>query len=159
MRRADAARLGVRSIADLTRHAGDLSIGGDYEFFGRAEWAALRDTYGLRFAGQRTMDPSLMYQAAASGQVDVISAYTTDGRIAAFDLVVLADDRGAIPPYDAIILASDDLARRHPEVIDALRPLLGRIDADTMRALTRAVDDGDESPAAAARRLLDSLGR
>ncbi len=157
MRRADAERLGVRTIGDLSRHAGRLSIGADYEFFARAEWAALRDTYGLRFAGQRTMDPSLMYQAAGAGQVDLISAYTTDGRIAAFDLVVLADDRGAIPPYDAVILASARLARARPEVVDALRPLLGRIDADTMRALNRAVDDGGQSPAAAARGFLQSL--
>jgi osmoprotectant transport system permease protein len=98
-----------------------------------------------------------MYQAAGAGQVDVISAYTTDGRIAAFDLVVLADDRGAIPPYDAVILASGRLARARPEVIAALRALLGRIDADTMRALNRAVDDGGQSPAAAARRFLATL--
>jgi osmoprotectant transport system permease protein len=154
MRRADAERRGIRSIADLARAAPDLRIGGDYEFFARAEWTALRATYGLRFAGQRTMDPSLMYQAAAAGDVDVISAYSTDGRIAAFDLVVLADDRGAIPPYDAVILAPADLSA---DLRAALQPLLGAIDADAMRALNRAVDDQGRSPRAAARDFLDRL--
>jgi hypothetical protein len=54
--------------------------------------------YGLEFAQRRSMDPSLMCQAVASGAVDVIGAFSTDGRIAAYDLVVLEDARGAIPP-------------------------------------------------------------
>jgi osmoprotectant transport system substrate-binding protein/osmoprotectant transport system permease protein len=97
-----------------------------------------------------------MYQAAAAGDVDVISAYSTDGRIAALDLVVLADDRGAIPPYDAVILAGRRAAAR-PELVDALRPLLGHLDAATMRALNRAVDEQGRSPHAVARDFLDSL--
>ena len=104
-----------------------------YEFFGRAEWRALRETYGLGFATQRSMDSSLMYQAVAQGNVDVISAFSTDGRISALDLLIIEDDRGAIPPYDAVIIASAGLQHRHPEAIDALRRLVGKIDGDTMR--------------------------
>jgi len=157
MPRADAQRLGVRTISDLAPHAGDLAIGGDYEFFSRPEWAALRDEYGLGFANQRSMDPSLMYQAVAGGQVDVISAYSTDGRIAAFDLIVLRDDRHAIPPYDALILAGPGLTRRQPAVIRAVRALTGTIDADAMRRMNRAVDEQGQSPSEVARRFLDSL--
>lgn len=146
MRRTEAQRLGIRRIGDLAAHAPRLAIGGDYEFFSRAEWQALRDTYGLRFAEQRSMDPSLMYQAIAQGQVNVISAYSTDGRIAALDLVVLEDDRGAIPPYDAVVLASASLQRRHPEVIQALNALSGKIDAASMRKMNLAVDEKGQSP-------------
>lgn len=159
MRREQSERLGIRRISDLAAHAAKLSIGGDYEFFGRAEWRAVRETYGLKFATQRSMDPSLMYQAAARGNVDVISAYSTDGRIAALDLVVLDDDRGAIPPYDAVILASARLQRRHPEAINALRNLAGRIDAGAMRRMNLAVDEGGQSPGVVARAFLEALWR
>ena len=97
-----------------------------------------------------------MYQAAASGEVDVISAFSTDGRISALDLVVLREDKGAIPPYDAIILASANLAERHPEVVEALRELVGKIDADAMRTMNLAVDRDHETPEAVARRFLAS---
>ena len=103
------------------------------------------------------MDSSLMYQAAASGQVDVISAFSTDGRIAAFDLAVMEDNRGAIPPYDAIILAGPRLVAEHPEVIAALRALTATIDADHMRRMNRAVDEDGASPAAVARDFLREL--
>ncbi|MBI4081608.1 MAG: ABC transporter permease subunit [Candidatus Lambdaproteobacteria bacterium] len=159
MRRAMAERLSIRRISDLVVHAPALSIGGDYEFFGRAEWRAVRETYGLGFAAQRSMDPSLMYQAAAQGNVDVISAFSTDGRIAALDLLILKDDRGAIPPYDAVILASARLQHRHPEAIDALRRLVGTIDGDTMRRMNLAVDEGGQSPGAVATVFLDALWR
>ena len=74
MREADARADGIRRISDLVPHAPRLVIGGDYEFFGRPEWPAIQDRYGLVFASRRTMDQSLMYQAAAQGDVDVISA-------------------------------------------------------------------------------------
>jgi osmoprotectant transport system permease protein len=157
MRREPARRLGVRRISDLVAPAPALSIGGDYEFFGRAEWRALRETYGLRFAAQRSMDSSLMYQAAAQGNVDVISAFSTDGRISALDLVLLEDDRGAIPPYDALILVSARLQRRSPEVLGALQGLVGKIDGDTMRRMNLAVDERGETPGAVARVFLETL--
>jgi osmoprotectant transport system permease protein len=155
MRRSDAERLGVRTIGDLVRHAPDLTIGGDYEFFARPEWRSVKSTYGLRFAEQRSMDPALMYQAAAQGSVDVISAFTTDGRIDTLGLVLLEDDRHAIPPYDAVVLASPHFVRERPDLVADLETLTGSIPADEMRALNHAVDEGAETPAAVARRFLN----
>ena len=97
-----------------------LSVGGDYEFFQRPEWRAIQERYGLSFREQRSMDPSLMYEAVANRQVDLIGAFSTDGRIAALDLVVLEDERHAIPPYDAVILASSTLTREHPDAISGI---------------------------------------
>src|SRR6185369_1829541 len=110
----------VRRISELAPRTPSLTIAGDYEFFSRPEWTALIRAYDLRFRGQRSMDSSLMYEAVANGDVDVASAFSTDGRIAAFDLRVLEDDRGAIPPYDAIILAGPRLAREEPRALAAL---------------------------------------
>jgi osmoprotectant transport system substrate-binding protein/osmoprotectant transport system permease protein len=157
MRGVDAHERGVSSISALAPYAPSLVIAGDYEFFQRPEWRAVRARYGLAFREQRSMDPSLMYQAVADGQVDVISAFSTDGRIAALDLAVLDDDRRAIPPYDAIILASARLVREAPPVLQALTALVGTIDAPTMRRMNAAVDEHGESPAAVAEAFLDRL--
>jgi osmoprotectant transport system permease protein len=157
-KRADA--LGVRSIADLASRVGTMSIAGDYEFFSRPEWAGLQKAYGLSFRAQRQMQPDFMYAAVASGEVDVIAGYTSDGLIAKYDLVVLDDTKHAIPPYDAIVLISpkraDDQALRA-----ALQPLLGAIDIATMREanLRAAGNDATSSPDAVARWLWDKIGK
>ena len=155
MRRAHAASLNVRSLSDLGAHAPRLAVGGDYEFFERPEWRAIQERYGLRFREQRSMDPSLMYQAVANDQVDLIGAFSTDGRIAALDLVLLEDERHAIPPYDALILAGARLVREHPDAIAALRELSGAIDADRMRRMNLAVDQDGASPEGVARQFLE----
>ena len=99
-----------------------------------------------------------MYPAAAAGEVDVVAAYTSEGRVAQYDLVVLDDPRHAIPPYDAIVLIAprdaNDLA-----LAEALRPLIGAIDVTLMReANLRATAGGeDTSPAAVARWMLEKI--
>jgi len=158
MRRDDAARLGVSTLSELGPRASRLSVGADYEFFARPEWRSIKETYGLEFARRRSMDSALMYQAVAEGDVDVITAFSTDGRIAAFDLALLEDDRGAIPPYDAVVLASPRLQRDHPEAVAALRGLSGTIDAERMRRMNLAVDQDGEAPSAVAARFLEELG-
>ncbi len=155
MRRTHAGELRVRSIADLAPYASRLSVGGDYEFFDRPEWRAIQERYGLRFRERRSMDPSLMYQAVANSQVDLIGAFSTDGRIAALDLVLLEDERHAIPPYDAVILAGTRLVREHPDAIAALRGLTGAIDANQMRRMNLAVDQDGKSPEAVAEEFLE----
>ncbi len=157
VRAAEADRLGLRTIGDLVVHAPRLGIGADVEFFARPEWTAVRDTYGLAFREQRAMDASLMYQAAATEEVDVIAAYTTDGRITAYDLLVIEDDRGAIPPYDAIVLAGSRLAREAPDVLRALGQLEGAIDAERMRAMNLRVDEQGEDPATVAAAFVRTL--
>jgi osmoprotectant transport system permease protein len=158
MRRQQAEGLRVTGIGDLAPYAERMVIGGDYEFFGRPEWAAVQAAYGLAFQDERSMDASLMYQAAAQGDVDVISAFSTDGRLTAFDLLVLEDERGAMPPYDAVMLAGPRLVADYPEAVDALRQLVGAIDADRMRRMNLAVDRGGDSPAAVAARFLEARG-
>jgi osmoprotectant transport system permease protein len=157
LRAADARAHGWRTISDLAPQAPTLSIGGDYEFFAREEWRSLVHVYGLTFAEQRSMDPTLMYQAARAGQVDVISAYSTDGRIAAYALAVLDDDRRVIPPYDALVLARQGLVERAPRVLESFRGLEQRIDARTMRELNRQVDEVGRSPREVARAFAATL--
>lgn len=156
--RADGARArGLTRLSELAPLAPQLSMGGDYEFFSRPEWTAIRDVYGLGLRELRTMDPALMYQAAAQGTVDLISAFTTDGRIAAYDLTLLEDDRGAIPPYDAVVIVSARLAREAPDVLAALGRLDGAIDAPAMRRMNLEVDERGGDPAEVAADFLRGL--
>ena len=156
MPRAKADALGIRTIADLASRAGTMTIAGDYEFFSRPEWAGIRQAYGLAFKTQRTMQPDFMYAAVAAGEVDVIAGYTSDGLIAKYDLVVLDDPKGAIPPYDAIVLLSPQ--RANDEVLKAaLQPLLGSIDIATMRAAN--LKASSQSPDAVAKGMLELTGK
>ena len=154
IRKDRAQALGVASIADLARVAPALSAGGDYEIFRRPEWQALQQAYGLRFRQQRQMQPIFMYKAAADGDVDVITAFSSDGRIAQYGLVTLADPKHAIPPYDAIVLIAPKRAN-DPRLTSALQPLIGRIPVERMREANLAVsrDSAPLAPAAAAEAL------
>jgi osmoprotectant transport system permease protein len=159
MRRGRAAALGIASIADLAPHAPGFALGSDYEFPSRPEWAALKAAYGLNFRAERRYQSTFMYNAVVSGEVDVISAYTTDGRIFADDLVVLSDPKQAIPPYDAVILVSPRRAG-DARFLAALRPMIGAISAEAMRKANLSVDrDRDKAtPQAAARALEAATG-
>jgi osmoprotectant transport system permease protein len=159
MPRKRAEALGIHSIADLAAHAATMSMAADYEFLSRAEWAGLRQAYGLEFRTQRQMQPDFMYAAVASGEVDVIAGYTSDGLIAKYDLVVLDDPRHAIPPYDAIVLLAPKRAGDQA-LRGALQPLLGKIDITAMREanLRAAAGDGASSPDAVARWLWEKIG-
>jgi len=160
MPRKRAEQLGIRTVADLASRAPGLSIAADYEFFSRPEWVGLRKTYGLSFRAQRQMQPDFMYAAAASGEVDVIAGYTSDGLIAKYDLVVLDDTRHAIPPYDAIVLLAPKRAGDE-KLSKALQPLLGKINIATMREanLRAAGNDATSSPDAVAKWLWEKIGK
>ena len=136
-----------------------MTIGGDPEFFERPEWIAVREAYGLRFAARRNFSPTFMYNALQSGEADVISAYTSDGRIAADRLTVLADPQEALPSYDALIVLSPK-ASRDERLRAALEPLLGAIDVARMQAANYAVDRTEDkrTPDRAAEELADAIG-
>ena len=143
MRRALAAKRGVRSIADLANQASGMKLGSDFEFFSRPEWYTLRDTYHLKFDDLVSMDSTFMYDAVATGEVDVITAFSSDGRIAGNDLVALTDPRGAFPPYDAVLLVRKETLLR-PGVIRALRPLIDAISVELMREANLRVDRSED---------------
>jgi len=159
--REDRARdLQLTSLEDLVAVAGQLTVGGDPEFFERPEWISVRDAYGMEFREQRNFSPTFMYNALRSGEADVISAYTSDGRIAADRLVVLADPLEALPSYDAMIMMSPRVAGNE-EVAAALQPLIGAISVEHMREANFAVDregDGKLDPADAAAELAGKIG-
>ena len=153
--KADRAKaLGIVSLADLAREAPKLTLGTDIEFLSRPEWKAVDAAYGFKFKAQRSFQPTFMYRALSGGEADVISAFSSDGRIAADKLLVLTDPKGALPPYDAVILISPKRASDQ-RLIAALKPLVGSIPVAAMQAANYSVDrdTAKASPAEAARGL------
>lgn len=159
MRAADARRRGIATLDDLAATAPALAFGADLEFLDRAEWAAVRRAYPIRFASATPYSPTFMYRALASGRADVISAFSSDGRIAADRLVVLGDPRRAIPGYDAILLVAPR-RREDARFLAALRPLVGRIPVEAMRQANYMVDRDTQkrTPEAAAAWLAQRTG-
>jgi osmoprotectant transport system permease protein len=156
MRPDRAKALGITSLADLAERAPSLKLGSDLEFLSRPEWTALRRAYDLQFAKATAYQPTFMYHALQDGEADVISAFSSDGRIAADHLLVLADPKAALPPYDAVILLSPRRAQ-DPRLVRALGPLIGAIPVQTMREANYSVDrPGDKATPMAAARWLDA---
>ena len=139
MRGDDARRRGIASLSDLVAAAPGLTLGSDLEFLERPEWAAVRKAYPLRFKATTPYAPTFMYRALASGGADVISAFSSDGRIAADRLTVLTDPRHAIPGYDALLLVAPGRAK-DARFAAALAPLVGRIPVSAMREANYQVD-------------------
>lgn len=156
MKRGKAKELGVTSIEDFRGHSSGLVAVSEVEFFARPEWTNLRASYGLDFKKKMTMDANLMYDAVNQGNSDVVVAYTTDGRIPAYDLVILDDPRQALPSYDAIILLSKDAAK-DMRVIRALRPLINSVSTKEMQLYNKGVDLDGETPLEIGRRLYASI--
>jgi osmoprotectant transport system permease protein len=139
MRRDRAQALHIDSLADLAAYSRRMKIGGDFEIFSRPEWRAVQHAYGLKFAVERQYQANFMYRAVASGDVDVISAFSSDGRIAQYGLKLLTDPKGALPPYDAVLLVSPAHAN-DSALLAALKPLVGAIDLATMQRANLTVD-------------------
>ncbi len=160
MRRKHAADLEITRISDLRDHADDLKPGFDHEFMSRPDgYDPLTEAYGFRFQHEPVeLDPGLMYRAISDGRVDVIDGFATDGRIPAFDLVILDDNRGFFPPYYAAPLVRQEVLEAHPEVAEALNRLAGKIDSETMGQMNYEVDENHRSPGDVALAFLQAQG-
>ena len=155
-----ATELGVETISDLIAVSGDLTFGGTQEFLVRPDGLpGLMEVYeGLEFADVQGFDAGLVYQAVDAGDVDVISAFATDGRIPALGLVILEDDLGFFPPYYAAPVVRQELLDEDPAVADVLNSLAGLLDDQTMAGLNAQVDVDGEEPEDVARAFLEEQG-
>jgi osmoprotectant transport system permease protein len=160
MRRDQAEQLGIRSISDLKAHLQSIRPGFGPEFMNRPDgYPGLVRAYGLQFnQAPRELDRNLLYRALAQGSLDLAAGDSTDGRIAAFDLVQLVDDRRYFPPYQAVPLVSARTLQRFPQLAEVLDLLAGKIDAEAMRAMNRDVDERKQKPEEVARRFLLEKG-
>jgi len=145
----------LRTISDLVEIAPSLTAGLGYEFINRPDGLpGLQTRYGLAFQRVQAMQQSLKYQAAAAGEIDVLDVYSTDGRLAVYDFVVLEDDRQFFPPYEASGLIRGSTLAQHPELGSILSLLTNAFDAETMRQLNYRLQEGEEPLAVVARDAL-----
>jgi osmoprotectant transport system permease protein len=124
------------------------------EFMGRKDGdIGLQSIYGLHIRTVVISD-AVMYKAIYNGKLDVISGYSTDGRLKAYDLEVLGDDKKIFPPYYAAPVVRKDVLQRYPELAPALNRLAGQIDDSVMTALNYRVEYLNESPEQCAHEFL-----
>jgi len=157
VRRETAARYHLRTLSDLARESGHLVAGFTADFIGRPDGlAGLARVYGVHPRAVRPLAPAVKYQALASGAVDVIDGYSTDGLLSKYDLVTLADDKHFFPPYEAAAVVGTRMTRERPEAIAALTMLSGMLDESRMRVLNRRIEvDGEDVKRVAADALRD----
>ncbi|MBU0496577.1 MAG: glycine/betaine ABC transporter substrate-binding protein, partial [Candidatus Thermoplasmatota archaeon] len=148
----------VTTITELVPFAPDLILGTDYVFHNRSDGLLnLEKIYNLSFKEIKSGAPTLMYTNIGSGNVDVISAYTTDTRISTFNLRTLEDDQNALPPYEAIVLARDSIAQNQT-IITALSILANALDTKTMMTLNDQYDNDKQEAVDIAENWLKSKG-
>jgi len=151
MRNDAAQKHGIVTLSDLAKHIG---AGGTYQFASNAEFYArsdglrpLQDLYKFEFGRKNVirMDGGLTYQALRDGQVDVALVMSTDGRVPAYDFVVLKDDKGFFPSYALTPVIRTEVFKQHPRLGELLNALSSRLDDETIAGLNARVDVGRES--------------
>jgi osmoprotectant transport system substrate-binding protein len=136
-----ALKYNLKTVSDLAKHAGELTLGTEQEFMDRDDGLkGLRKTYDLQFKDVKAMEVGLKYQALSSGKVDVIDAFTTDGLLVKEHLVLLEDDKHFFPPYYAVPVVRSETLKQHPEIQEVLNRLAGKIDEKQMAELNKEVD-------------------
>lgn len=135
-----------------------LTAGFTPEFMGRQDGdLGLKSVYKLKIP-TRVISDALMYKAVYEKELDVISGYSTDGRLKAFDLIVLKDDKGIFPPYDAVPIVREGALVKFPQLESVLNLLAGKINDSTMIALNYRTDYLKQSPERVARDFLSGAG-
>ncbi|QBP39975.1 ABC transporter substrate-binding protein [Paenisporosarcina antarctica] len=126
----------------------DIVFGAPHAFYERPGdgFDALVKVYPFEFSKNESLDPNIMYEAVKRGDVDVITAFTTDGRIERFDLEITTDDKGFFPKYDAAPLVRQETLETYPELEDVLNELAGKISVEDMQKMNAQVDiDGEKA--------------
>jgi osmoprotectant transport system substrate-binding protein len=146
MNRDEAEEMGISTISDLAEKINggeELTFASNAEFYARPDGLApLQEMYEFEFgrANVSRMDSGLTYQALQQNEVDVALVFATDGRIPAFDFVVLEDDKGFFPAYSLTPVVRKEVLDEHPELADHLNALSEKLDDSVMAALNASVD-------------------
>ncbi|MEK4699982.1 osmoprotectant ABC transporter substrate-binding protein [Solibacillus sp. FSL R7-0668] len=154
--RETAEKYQLKTVSDFKAVAQDLAVGVDTSWMNREGdgYKAFSETYDLEFGRVFPMQIGLVYDAVEQGELDAVLGYTTDGRIASYDLVILEDDLQFFPPYDASPFANTDLLEKKPEVKKVLELLVGKISTAEMQRLNFLADNNLIEPAIVAEKFL-----
>lgn len=146
MRKKDADAKGIKSLSDLAgkvKGGQALKFGCNAEFYARPDGLnPLQTTYAFEFGRENVvrMDTGLVYQALRDSQVDVGLVFATDGRVPAFDFVILTDDKGYFPTYAMTPVIRKETLDKNPKLAEILNGLSAKLDDATMAKLNASVD-------------------
>jgi osmoprotectant transport system substrate-binding protein len=146
MNQDEAKKAGITSISDLAdkvKGGEKLTFASNAEFYARPDGLKpLQETYGFEFdrANVKRMDTGLTYQALKDKQVDVGLVFATDGRIPAFNFVVLKDDKGFFPAYALTPVVRKETLEANPKLAEHLNALSAKLDDVTMARLNASID-------------------
>lgn len=151
-----AKKYNLKTVSDLGKVADKLVAGVDTAWITREGdgYDGFKDTYGFEFKKILPMQIGLVYDAVNAGKMDIVLGYSTDGRIASYDLVMLEDDMSFFPPYDAAPVVSNDVLKSTPGLDKALKKLAGTIDTKKMQKLNYEADNNLVEPSVVAKRFL-----
>lgn len=157
VRQDTAEKYDLKTVSDLANVADQLVVGADRAWMAREGdgYPGFVETYGFSFESILPMQIGLVYNAVAANQMDVVLGYSTDGRIASYDLVMLEDDMNFFPPYDASPVVSQELLDEVPEIDSILNKLAGQIDTQTMQKLNFLSDNDLIEPSIVAKEFLE----
>jgi osmoprotectant transport system substrate-binding protein len=159
MRRSEAKKLNIASISDLAKQSPNLILGSEQDFMIREDTLpAMNKLYGTKFKSVKSMEIGLKYKALANGNVDVIDAFSTDGKIPANDLVLLEDDKHLFPPYYAVPIIRNEVLKKHPELEKAINQLANKITDEEMQKLNKQVDIEHKKSLDVAKKWLQDQG-
>lgn len=152
-----ADEYGLETISDLEPYAQDMQAGVDNSWIEREGdgYDAFLDTYGFDFSRVYPMQIGLVYDALQAGEMDIILGYSTDGRIASYDLVVLEDDLRLFPPYDASPVATNEVLENYPDLEGILLRLKGTITEEQMQEMNYEADNNLKEPQLVAQEFLE----
>jgi len=159
MRADTAARYNIRTYSDLAEVSSDFIFGGSAEIIGRNDGLPnLQKVYGMNFKGTRFAEEIERYSVLMNDEAQVIEIHSTEGMLTEHDVVVLEDDKHSFPPYYGVILIRNEIAEKHPELLEVLERLSGAITDEAIRILNHKVDVLDESPRDVAEAFLRENG-
>lgn len=142
-----ADRYQLEKVSDLARVAKKLKSGTTFEFLNREDGLpGLQKEYGFSIGKTYAMDGAPRYTALVNQEVDLIDAFTTDGLLKKFGLVILEDDKSFFPPYYAMPIIRTDSLEEFPEIIPLLEALGEQLSNDVMLELNYQVDELQKSP-------------
>lgn len=155
-----AQEYNLETVSDLAEVAAEMRLGVDTTWLERENdgYGAFTETYGFEFGEVFPMEIGLVYNAVASGEVDIVLAYSTDPRLKQFNLVTLEEDKNFFPPYDMSTVMKNELLEENPEIETILSPLIGTIDEAKMTELNYLVDIDGYTPEDVARSFLSEQG-
>lgn len=147
VRKEIAEKYNLKTYTDLSKVAGELSFGAEYDFFERKDgYEALNKVYGIKFKNTVDLDIGLKYDAVSQNKIDVLNIFTTDGQLASSNVVVLEDDKNLYPSYMAGFVIRDEVLEKHPELKKVFDKLTNILDDKTMAKLNNMVEEKGKSP-------------